>query len=345
MKIIQIGNGNVAKMHRECFTRESMVIAVIETNPAKLKRAKEEGFSAFPDIASLPLRLMEEADLWDICAPDENHYPMMKKILEMGFKKILVEKPICQPSQIQAMRKLLANFPNAKICVEETYASSQVVATIREMCEKYRIFHPKILMEQSKNRMQDIVNGRFVDKELGVFALEVPHSFTAVTATGIKRLPSVIQSVLLDDMKLPSGEILPRQGKGRIAYITEDGCEVIILSAMDGNILHPLPEINAPATIPFGSPVRYRIIVIEEDPYKIIGQFEPIPGWPRFIGRVLVYSKGVLRDEFKIEDKSMNQHIAKAVRYFRGEEKNPAPPLEALSLVIFLNKVIQRLGP
>ncbi|OGG38040.1 hypothetical protein A2127_01720 [Candidatus Jorgensenbacteria bacterium GWC1_48_12] len=345
MRIIQVGNGNVAKMHRECFAEKATVIAVIEINLVKRKQAEEEGFPAFSDIASLPLGLLKEVDLWDICVPDESHYPMMKKLLQMGFEKILVEKPICQPSQIPEMRKLLKRFSNAKICTEDTYASSLVVEIIRKICEKYQVFHPSIVMEQSKNRMQDIVNGRFIDEELGVFALEVPHSLTAITATGDKRSPAVIQNVSLEDMKLPSGKILPRQGKGRIVYRTEDDCEVTILSAMDGDILHPLQETYTPTTIPFGDPTRYRIMVLEDGPYKIIGQFEPIPGWPRYKGQVLIYKDGVMINRIEVEDKPMNRHIAKAIRYFEGEEKNPAPPLEALSLVIFLSEAIKRLGP
>jgi len=343
MNVIQIGNGNVAKMHRECFTEKAMVTAVIETNPAKRKLAEDAGLPAFPDIASLSAELMEKVDLWDICVPDEGHYPMMKKILEMGFKKILVEKPICQPSQIPAMRKLLEDFPGAQICVEETYASSEVVRIIREQSNKCGMIRPKIWMEQSKNRMQDIINGRFIDKELGVFALEVPHSLTAVTATGDKRLPLIIKGVSLEAMELPSGEVLPRQGWGAISYSAEDGCEVEICSAMNGKVIHPLLEIEAPTTIPFGSPIRYRVLVLEEGKNKIIGQFEPISGFPRFRGRVLIIQDGVLQDVIWTEDKPMNRHIAKALCFFEGEEENPAPPLEAFLLVSFLSKAVGKL--
>ena len=343
MKVIQVGNGNVAKMHRDCFITRATVIAIVETDPAKRKLAETGGFTTFPDIASVPLELMEKVELWDICVPDESHLPAMRDILERDFKKILVEKPICQPSQIPAMEKLLEDFTDAKICVEETYASSQVVATIRDMCEKYHIFHPHIVMEQSKNRGQDIVNGRFIDKELGVFALEVPHSLSAIAGTGDKRGPAAIQEVLLEDMTLPSGEILPRQGKGRISYIAEDGCQVEICSAMNGDVFYPLPELNAPTTIPFGDPTRYRIMILREGKYKIIGQFEPIAGWPRYKGRVLVYKNESLENTVEVEDRPMNRHINRAISYFMEEGENPSPPSVALLLVIFLSKVLKRL--
>jgi len=347
MKVIQIGNGNVAKMHRGCFVGEATVIAIIEIDPVKRKRAEEEGFSTFPDIVSLPPRLLKEVDLWDICIPDESHVPIMEYVLGIGFKNILVEKPICVPSQTERLENLLRKFPEAQICVEETYTSSEVVRIVREQSEQCGMTHPRILMEQSKNRMQDIINGRFIDKELGVFALEVPHSLTAVAATGEKRRPSSVRDcdVLLEAMELPSGEMLPRQGWGAISYFTEDGCEVEICSAMDGKVLHPLSEIDAPTNIPFGSPIRYRILILEEGNTKIIGQFEPITGLPRFVGRMFVYKNEILRDEIQVEDRPMNRHIAKAIHYFQGKGKNPAPPLEALSLVNFLSKAVKRLGP
>lgn len=345
MKVIQVGNGNVAKMHRQVFPQEVETIAVVDTNPQKREQAEKEGFPTFSDIDSMSSHLLRQVDFWDICVPDEWHLPVMKRLLERGAGRILVEKPICVPSQIETMEDLLSRFSGVQICVEESYLSSTVVESVKEQIEKYGLTRPTILMEQSKNRMQDIIGGRFIDKELGVFALEVPHSLTVVAGTGNKRWPATIQEVSLEDMTLPSSEVLPRQGKGKISYLTEDGCQVRILTAMNGEVLYPLPELNAPSSIPFGSPIRYRVLVLEEGQYKIIGQFEPIPDWPRFEARVLIYAEGKLIDTIKMEDRPMNRLIARAIRYFKGEEKNPAPPKEALSLVKFLREVMERLGP
>lgn len=339
MKVIQIGNGRVSAMHRNCFPEGIVVIAAIDTNP----KNQGEEFPVFPDINSIPRGLLGEADLWDICVPDEYHLPAIKEVLARGAQKILVEKPICIPSQIEEMEALLTGLSGIEVCVEETYASSKVVKVVREQSEKCGILRPQILIEQSKNRMEDITKGRFIDRELGVFGLEIPHSLTVVVGTGNKRLPSIIQHVSLEDMRLPSGQILPRQGKGAISYLTEDGCQVKMVSAMNGEVLHPLPELNAPTVIPFGSPVRYRVLVLEEKEYRIIGQFEPIPDWPRFRGRVLVLKSGECLETIEVEDKPMNEHIARAIRYFKGEEENPAPATKALSLVKFLGEVMARL--
>lgn len=346
MNAVQIGNGNVARMHREIFSKNENVsiIAVVEISSGKRAEAEKEGLLTFPDIDSLLYGLSAKVDFWDICTPDESHLPVMKVLLEKGAQKILVEKPICVPSQIQEMENLLNIFPEKKICVEETYVSSRVIEIVRELSNAYGMLRPDILVEQSKNRMQDIIGGRFIDKELGVFALEVPHSLTIVAGTGNKRRPAIIQKVLLEDMTLPTGEVLLRQGKGKISYLTEDGCQVEICSAMNGDIFYPLPEINAQPSIPFGSPVRYRILVLEEGNCKIIGQFEPISDWPRFQARVLGYKNGDLRDKIKFEDKPMGCHIAKIVSYFNGERENPASPKEALSLVKFLKEVMEKLG-
>ena len=346
MKVIQIGNGGAAKMHRQCFPEEVSAVAVIDTDSKKREQAEKEGLLAFPDINSVSHQVLGGAELWDICVPDEHHFSAMKAALEKGAMNILVEKPICPPSQIEAMRDWLNGLsPEVKVCVEETYASSLVARVVKSMSQLFGLKRPAITVEQSKNRMADILAGRFIDKELGVFALEVPHSLTIVNASGENRLPLIIQEVSLDDMILPSGEILPRQGKGKIVYSTQDGCQVTILSAMNGEILHPLLEVDAPAAIPLHSPLRYRIMVMEENGYRIIGQFEPIHGQPRFTGQVMVCKEKVLKINAPfIEDKPMNEHISAAIQYFKGERKNPGSPTEALLIVKFLREAMEKLG-
>lgn len=342
MKVVQIGFGNAARLHRQAFPKGVEIIGIIDVDPNKREKAKEEGLQIFPDISSMPLNIFNEVDFWDICTPDETHLPIMRELLEGGAKKILVEKPICVPSQVREMEELLKRFSDAKICVEETYTASSVVKGIKEKSKEYRLSKPNILMEQSKNRVEDIEKGRFIDRELGVFGYEIPHALSVIAGTGEKRLPLKILNVSMRNMILPSGQWLYHQGEGEILYLTEDGCQVKLFTAMDGEIGYPLLEINAPTSILYGDQTRYRILVLEEKDVKIIGQFEPIPDWEKFKGRVLIYKGGELKEEKIIEDKPMQELLHRAVRYFQGRRKNPAPPRNSLSMVRFLGKVMER---
>lgn len=338
MKTIQVGNGSAARLHRQTFPAEVRVIGVVDPDPRARTSAAEAGLEAFPDLNAIPASVWETVELWDVCTPPDVRVEVLRTLLERGAWNIMLEKPICSASQVEDCVALLERFPQARICVNEVYRSSAVVAAVRRLAAS-RMRNPTITMEQSKNRKQDVVKGRYVDGD-GIFGIELPHGFNAVEGTGEGRGPRRLLESSLGDMVLLGDEILPRQGKGRIVYETEGGCRVTLLTAMDGSILHPLAEIDAPREIPYGDPTRYRVIILEEGDTKIVAQFEPVPGLPRFVGRIILSHKGRQRC-FMVPDKPMNRHLELAVRFFKGEGENPAPPKSALAVVRFLREATQ----
>jgi len=341
---IIIGYGNAGRMHGNIFSGKVKVIGVVDTNEAKRQKARQDSFATFESIASIPSVVLTQAAVpsffWDVCVPDENHFEVVEELLKMGACSILIEKPICLPTQASQMRTLLKAYPQAKVCVEESYLASNVLLKVNEMAKRYSFVRPSIYVEQTKNRMEDIEKGRFIDPELMIFGLEAPHSMTLVMGTGPKRRPAEIKKVVLGDMTLPNSRVLRGQSLGRIDFLTEDGCEVILYTSMEGKIGRPLPEVQSPAAISYKDSRRYRILVLEEKGVMVIGQFEPIPEWERFKGRVLVFSKGRQLEEV-VEDSPMNKMVMWAAEFFRGERENPSPPETALSLVEFLGEAVK----
>lgn len=342
IKTVQIGFGNVARMHREAFPKKVKVVAIVEKNKKKRILARNQGFKTFANLKSAFPSLLNKIDFWDICVSTDSHFEVIKELLERGVKKILIEKPLCLVSEISKMENLLNKFSGIKISVQEQYISPRVVELINQKCKKYRIIKPKIVMELSKNRIKDIEKGRFTDTELGVFGYEVVHMLAAIAGTGNRRMPLKIKKIFVRDMILPSGVRLPKQGKGEISYKTEDGCEVKIYTSMDGKLFFPLPELGTANSTPYGDESRYRIIILKEKNIKIIGQFEPIPGLSRFQGRVLVYKGAKLRECITIKDNPMHQHLAKAIRFFEGKGENPTSPQYAILFVKFFQEVIKK---
>ncbi|MFH1820478.1 MAG: Gfo/Idh/MocA family oxidoreductase [Candidatus Nealsonbacteria bacterium] len=344
-KTIIIGYGNVGKMHARIFSGKVEVIGVVDPDQAKRQKARQDGFTAFESISAISqailVQTIDPSFFWDICVPDENHLAVTQELLKIGAARILIEKPICMPSQVGQMRTLLKTYPEVEICVEETYLASNVLSVVNEMASEHGLAHPRIYIEQTKNRIEDIEKGRFTDPELMIFGLEAPHCLTLVTGTGSKRRPAEIKKVILNSMTLPDSRVLAGQGLGRIDFSTEDGCEVILYTSMEGKIGRPLPEVQAPDVIPYKDSRRYRILVLEERDVMIIGQSEPIPGWERFKGRVLVFKKGQKLEEVVVEDSPMNKMLMWAIEFFRGERENPSPPETALLLVEFLGEAVK----
>ncbi|MCD6477691.1 MAG: Gfo/Idh/MocA family oxidoreductase [Candidatus Aenigmarchaeota archaeon] len=343
VSIVQIGYGNAARIHRDSLKKEGIdidVLGVIEINPNKIKDAEKEGFKVFRSIDEYFTKYGKTPDFFDNCTPTKEHYWVTKKILEhTPDANILIEKPVTSPEYISLIRELIKYHPKARISVNENYISSNVTRVIKEKAEEYGFSTPEIDVEFTKNRVEDVLNGRFIDKDLGALGYEGSHELAVVRGIFDDNLPDRIEDAMLDDMVLPDGTILKEQGSAEILFDTNNGCKVDLFSSMIGKIKFHIDEFNPPKTISIGEKTRYRIISLAEGDIRIIGQFEPVEGYERGKGRVYV-SKGdnIIEKIEGIRDNNMGQHIKEVIKYFNGEIDNPSPVDDA---TVFVKKLCE----
>jgi predicted dehydrogenase len=182
----------------------------------KLRIAEQKGYRNFNNLDEALEKI--EADLYSVCVPTKDHLKVLKKILNFNHKaKVILEKPPCQPNETEEILQLEKNYNQAKIVVNERYASSYVTQKVIEFIKKYDVNEKILEIEFTKNRMKDVVEGRFLDEELGVLGYEGPHMLTIVSnITKNFRLRKILG-------KSRDGKnILEKQGEAYLKYVTED---------------------------------------------------------------------------------------------------------------------------
>lgn len=346
IKACIIGFGNVAKKHIRNYPNEVETVAVVEPNKSKLAEAEKIGLLSFESIEEVFKR--SQPHFWDICIPPNERLNCLKEILSLNHGKpnILIEKPICAVSQINEFEKLTKST-RVKICVNENYSSSAVNKIIQEKLLKYGIGKAHIIIEFSKNRVEDFIKGRYIDKELGALGYEGTHMISCVSNLSSAKKPKEIISSHIYDLKVPEAFYYSDgkyQGGAELEYLTEDGSLVEVFTFMDGYVKHPIDVLNTGNEIGFKNPnIRYRIIEIKEKDINIIGQYEPVLGWERLYGRVYVIQKGkVIEKEEKIYDNSMKTHIEKALSFFFNDGINPYTVEEGLADLKFLAQAFKK---
>jgi predicted dehydrogenase len=289
-----------------------------------------------------------QPDFWDICTPPAEKLNCLKEILSLNDENsnILIEKPVCAVSQINEFEKLTKSS-QVKICVNENYSSSAVSKVIGEKLLKYGIGKAHIFIEFSKNRIEDFVKGRYVDKELGALGYEGTHMISCVSNLSPAKKPKEIIASHIYDLKTPETFYYSDgkyQGGAEFEYLTEDDSLVEIFTFMDGHIKHLIDLLKVSNEIRMGNPdVRYRVMEIKQKDISIIGQYEPVLGWERLYGRVYVTHKGkIIEKEEKIYDNSMKTHIERALSFFFNNGANPYTVEEGLADLKFLAQAFEK---
>lgn len=346
MKSVIVGYGNAAKIHEQWYPEYVDIIGIVDISPTKLKVGGEKGYEVFDSLESAINTIGPETDFWDICTPTNNHYSATKMLLEnLENPDILIEKPVCDPKEIPAIMDLILKHPDAKVAVNENYLSSGVNIEVKKILGKYEIKHPDISIEFSKNRIQDVLDGRFLDQELGAFGYEGPHMMTCIQAILGDISPEDMVFAETGDMDLPAGKtrdkqsVLKSQGYGEIKFHTKDGSTVDFYTSMDGKLKHTFPEIIRSTQIPVeDTKTRYRIMNVRgNNDLQIIAQYEPI-GDTRNLGRILIKDKSTVLDDYCVPDNSMRSHLEAVINYFGDRRENPSPVEKAAHIVDILSK-------
>lgn len=208
-----------------------------------------------------------DVDVWIIATPTSTHMEVAQEILRSApDAAILLEKPACYPAQISTLARAASGHPKARLLVNDVYAYSGAVHTLATAVREQALTDPivRVAIEFSKNRVQDVENGRFVDTVYGEIGYEWFHMLSIlrmivppdIYRRYLRTPPSVVTTAVRTEVTLP------------------DGLSVVLHSSVLGVL--GLPELglrqftaNAPARhlknrfIPYGSNFRYRAAAVE----------------------------------------------------------------------------------
>ncbi|NEQ41161.1 MAG: Gfo/Idh/MocA family oxidoreductase [Okeania sp. SIO3I5] len=340
---VRVGNGNVASWHEKKLNDIGIqTLGIIEANLVKQQEALNRGINVFSSFAkAAEIRPL----FWDICSPTDTHVEVIRNIIEIDNEaNIIVEKPICNYEEIQILCELLQEF-QGKLVVNENYIASSVTQKIKELIISLKITPHKVVSEMTKNRINDFINGRFIDDKLYAFGYEGSHIVANVMALGKEYFPQKIGKIFYQDIDLNINDknyFLPKQGMTEKHYTAVNGAEVILYTSMAGKIKYFYPGYSPKYfdRTPEEENIRYRVLAVEDHQkgITVAGFYEPILGKNRGEGRVVICQDGIVQKIISsIADDTMGRAMKNAVEYFQGKINNPCSATTAIQIVEFMN--------
>lgn len=331
---VRVGYGKVSKIHETIFQKLNVeTIAVVERDVGKQQEAKTKGnlvFTYCREAAYL------QPFFWDICVSNNQHLSVIEEIINyVPNANILVEKPICSFRQIDKLKKALENF-QGKLVVNENYASSQICVLVKKLVwEKLKILPTVIRVEFTKNRLLDNQRGRFIDEELGVIGYEGSHMVEIAWQIGQEELNKA-----MINSKCSLGENTLDIKAKLISTI-----DLYLYTSMSGIIKYKYPLFARDNISIDNQKSKYRLVAVDgndvnNNKYTVVGFFEPIDGFNRNEGAILIIKNGEIFEIIShIPDNSMANHFQRVINYFKGQANNPYEVERGIKVVEVLQQL------
>ncbi|MFK0152593.1 Gfo/Idh/MocA family oxidoreductase [Streptomyces sp. NPDC090493] len=337
-----VGYGRMGRLHAAKWRALGVEVAVV-VDPRTGDRAESDGL---PVAATAAQAVRARPDFWDVCVPTEAHAGVLAEVCGLdGNADLVVEKPLCAPSDTALVRGLLAGH-GGRVVVGENYHSSVVTAEVAEVAGRLGLTVRRLVVEMSKHRDADVHAGRFQDLSLGALGYEGPHLLAVLAeygaAAGVDPWPAGAPRIDFHDRA--AADVPPRSGID-VRYTTALGLEVALSTSVAGFVSHPLgPHAPRPPRLPAEDrTTRHRVLGVRGtdrrgDAWEVVGTFEPVAGLPRCAATVSVRrAGGAWRPVRTVADDSLARHFARTADHFSGRGPNPAPPGRALDHLALLH--------
>ncbi len=328
-EIILVGCGKAGSIHCKCYTKlkdsNVKIIAMVDSDPDRLKRFhylyKTFNDGENPLAASSLEEVSRQMDIGDaiidLCVPNDIHYQCAKEAIDLGTKKIIIEKPIA--NSITDARKI--EMLNAKIAIAENYVYSKVTEQLRETIEKHSLKPKFARTEFSKDRRGDTSIGRGFLKTgpPHVFTVEIPHQIAIVNY--LFGNPTENFGAWCGDMVLENKRFY-EHGEGAITLHHESGAISYNFSSLDGH-KH--------------LPIRHRSVLIHCDGGIRVSAHYPAGGDDALFGAVTVYENNHIREKLEIHDDTMLETLKSIIRRFEEND-------EQITDATFGRRIVERIS-
>ncbi len=310
--IIIVGCGKAGSIHCKCYAKlkdsNVKIIAMVDSNSDRLKRFHSL-YKTFNDgenpLAAVSLEeLLSQIDIGnaiiDLCVPNDMHYQCAKEAVDLGAKKIIIEKPIA--NSITDARKI--EMLNAKIAIAENYVYSKVTEQLKETIEKHHLKPKFARTEFSKDRRCDTSIGRGFLKTgpPHVFTVEIPHQIAIVNylfGNPTENFGAWCEDMLTNNMRFYE------HGEGAITFHHESGAISYNFSSLDGH-MH--------------LPIRHRSVMVHCEGGIRVSAHYPAGGDDAFYGAITVYENNHISEKLVIYDDTMLETLKNIIKRFEDNE-------------------------
>jgi len=331
MDVLIVGYGKIGRIKAFIWQSLGRNVYVHDTNDAKRRQVIEDGFMLHVQHE------YSEDFVVDISTPASFHVSSLKWVLESVKSEprtILIEKPlVSDEDEERVLNSLLSKAEAArykeKIIVNESYYLSAALQLVVDDIKSKAQQIVEVHAELSKNRMQDVADGRFVDESLGSLGIELPHMIAMVQGLGFS----------LDDLSVQDVSVFTGQqphNEGFRLQFQSAGTPIVLESYLGDFRMH-----TDDICLSNEKPVRTLTVATDVLKYKVY--FDPVPDLDRYKAKICIYeADGVLLETATVNDDHLANHLSKI------HLNNKAPHLDQLLEVensLRITKYIMDLKP
>lgn len=324
MKSIIVGFGKAGqKLHLPCLMKAFNTIPneliyeniiIVDPNIQELSNGFESMKIPYYKSLTEIENVNPEKAVIHICTPPNTHIEVLKEVAILGYKNILVEKPLATSNEEISEINSLQNKYQLDIIVIANWLSSNLTLTIKEKMYSGKFGEPQYVeIEQNKPRYSRSLENH---SHTNIFDIEIPHQIGLscyLLGTNATVLSSDARDMLVDN------EVLHNMGKASL------------LLKHEGEVISNLKS-------DLTSMIRKRSIKILFKDYKMIGYYPS--GSDDSYSRLSIYDKdNNLVSSKTLYDDPLSACFVEYYKYFGNKTIN-----KPISDLHFNQKLIQLLS-
>lgn len=299
MDVIVVGYGKIGRIKAFIWKTLGRKVTVYDVIDDKKQQALADGFTLYDNSQTYNDLVV------DISTPASFHLQSLEWVLGNVRplpRGVLIEKPLASDmSEIKAVEALLSNSENSKfaqsIAVNESYYLSSALQYVANDILQNKLEILSVSSELSKNRLDDVANGRFVDKQLGSLGIELPHMIAMVQWLGYN----------LDDLNIKDVTIYQKSDNP-----DNEGFSIDMQSS---DVAIKLASYLGDFRIQDGRSLpnkMIRTLQVKTNKKDYLVMFDPVEGLERYKSKIIISTHDSSRPETLIlDDNHLSKHLEK----------------------------------
>lgn len=320
-KVLILGCGTVGQIKARIWLSLGMDVYLYDSTPSQVDKLLME------DVR-LKRFLQDDVEgfMVDISTPSNQHASSLQWTLNTlkNPSMILVEKPICTNIKDKAkIIRLLDTNKKVPVYVNESYFWSSTLDWLLNRLLENNENIISIGVNLSKNRLPDTHAGRFFDKELESYGIELPHAIAILQKLGI----DINRLTIIENILYRSDVDFFNQGVS-LVLTDKNGTKINIDSFLGNFMIHEDEKVPNYLT---------RWLSVEtnkQNTYHVL--FDPVPNEQRFKSAIIINGN----DRIVLEDDHLRKHLQNT---HGGEVDNTMKqylsPANSIAIYDFLKKL------
>lgn len=324
-KIVLVGYGHAGRIHKRAYDKLEdicAVAAVVEPDVQKYSEIRESLPQAgiYRGLGQALVELGNDAII-DFCVPAKINLKLVETALGFGITRFLIEKPLGW--DVVSSERLVTKLDHCEVVYLDTYAASKGLQQLLTKIQEQGSTPKRVDVIFHKNRVPDSLSGRgFVHGAFpNAWMIEGPHmlSISKLISGEIEE----VSSAGTFDMEMGDDLSLPAHGGGHASLEHHGGSQ----THLDLNMCSDRNERRIEVRLSNGVHLTVNL-----PPSKATEQYSVLE----------IQYPGGATDNFRFEDRPMENCVCNAIRFLGGEEIAVSRLSDGLAVCSLVEKITKR---